>query len=259
LPIITLISDRKPDDFYIGILKGQIMSACNFATIVDLGMNIGLHSIPKAAFILKNACKDFPENTVHIIGVASDIRENGYYLLVYAYKQYFLAADNGIFSLVFDKNEIEKIIRINKPNNKDHLVPSVSLFGKTACELILGKMPEDLGENILEYKQLIGVNPVVGNNFILGNIIYTDSYGNAISNITQELFDENRFTKEFKIYGGTTGYFINKISKCYSEVDPGEILALFNSFGLLEIAMNKGEIYKLFNFNSSTKIRVEFF
>ncbi len=259
MPIITIISDRKSDDFYIGILKGQILSACKQANIIELGLNIGLHSVPKAAMILKNAYKNFPDNTIHIIGVASDIPENGYFLLLKAHKQYFLSADNGLFSLVFDNEQIEEIVRISKGAENGYLIPSISIFARIASELVLGKKPEDLGDRTNEYKQLIGVNPVIGSNFIIGNVIYTDSYGNAITNISAALFKESGNSRTFRIFAGSTGTFIEKISTSYTEVENGEILALFNSFGFLEIAMNRGEIYKLLNFSPSTKIRVEFY
>ncbi len=259
MPIITIISDRKADDFYIGILKGQILSACKQANIIELGLNIGLHSIPKAALILKNAYKNFPDNTIHIIGVASDIPENGYFLLVKSFNQYFLSADNGLFSLVFEKDQIEQIIKISKQVENGYHIPSISIFARIAAELTLGKKPEQLGEITDRYKQLIGLNPVTGPGFILGNVIYSDSYGNAITNIKADLFNETRNSRDFKIFAGSAGNIIQKISTSYTEIESGEILAIFNSFGLLEIAMNKGEIYKLLSFNTSTKIRVEFY
>jgi S-adenosylmethionine hydrolase len=259
LPIITLISDRKTDDFYLGILKGQILSACNHAHIIDLALNVGLHSIPKTAFILKNAYKKFPANTIHIIGVSGEFGKEGYFLCLYTHNQYFISADNGLLSLVFDTDEIEKIVRIHSVSTSEVLIPAISDFGRIACEIGLGKKLEEIGQITTDYKKLIGMNPVNGKDYILGNLIYSDSFGNAVSNISYSFFNETGNGRAFKIFAGSTGHVIKKLSNSYNEVEPGEILALFNSFELLEIAMNKGEIFTLMNFSTATKIRIEFY
>jgi S-adenosylmethionine hydrolase len=258
LPVITLISDRRSDDFFLGRLKGQILKACPSISIVDLAHDIGKHSVSKAAFILKNSFKHFPDNTVHLVGVDSESSETKAHLIAQLDSQFFIAADNGLFSLVFD-NELDTVVQIAKSNRTQFKMPALFEFGRIACELINGSPINSFGEKTKNIKKLLAINPTFGNDYIIGNLIYTDSYSNAVTNITFELFSEISQGRKYRIYAGTSGYSINSLSVNYSDVEPGELLAMFNSLGLLEIAMNQGEISKLFSFTNDTKIRVEFY
>ncbi len=259
MPVITLISDRNTDDFFLGRLKGQLLRNCTNLNIVDLAHNIGHHSISKAAFILKNSYRNFPDGTVHLIGVDSECSENRTHLIAKVRDQYFIAADNGLFSLVFEHDDFETIIKVHDCDNGTLKTPALFVFGKIACEIINGTDPEKLGKLTKDIKQMLSLSPSYGEDYILGNMIYTDSYSNAVSNITFDLFNEIARGRPYRILAGSSGYVIKKISYSYQDVDPGELLAVFNSLGLLEVAMNKGQISKLLSFNNNTKIRVEFY
>lgn len=259
MPVITLISDRKIDDFFLGRLKGQLLRACDNLSIVDLAHNVGHHSVSKAAFILKNSYKNFPDGTVHLIGVDSECSENRSHLIAKVRDQYFIAADNGLFSLVFEPDEFETIIKVDDCEKRVLKTPSLFVFGKMACEIINGTNPVKFGQVTKDIKQMLALSPSYDENYILGNLIYSDSYSNAVSNITYDLFNEIAQGRPYRIFAGSSGYYVNKISYSYQDVEPGELVAVFNSLGLLEIAMNKGEISKLLSFNNTTKIRVEFY
>ena len=258
MSLITLISDRNTDDFFLGRLKGQLLKACTDLNIVDLAHNVGHHSVSKAAFILKNSYRNFPDGTVHLIGVDSECSAKRCHLIAKVSNQYFISADNGLFSLVFEQDEFETIIKVDDCDNGKLKTPALFVFGKLACEIINGTDPGKFGKAGKDIKQMLSLKPSYGDNYILGNLIYTDSYSNAVSNITFDLFNEIAGGREYRIYAGSSGYAVNKICYSYQEVEPGELVAVFNSLGLLEIAMNKGEISKLLSFNTNTKIRVEF-
>ena len=258
MPVITIISDRSSEDFFLGRLKGQILKACPNISIVDLAHNIGKHSVSKAAFILKNSWKHFPDGTVHLIGVDSESTEKKAHIIAEIGNQFFIAADNGLFSLVFE-NDIKSVIKVKIGNSTKTKVPALFEFGRIACEIVNGSPLNSFGDQTNEMKRLLAINPTFGDDYIVGNLIYTDSYSNAVTNITYELFNEISQGRAYRIYAGTSGYSINSLCLNYSDVEPGELLAMFNSLGLLEIAMNQGEISKLFSFTNETKIRVEFY
>jgi len=259
LPVITLISDRKTDDFFIGRLKGKILSACNNVHIIDLAHNIGYHSIPRAAFILKNSWRDFPEKTIHLVGVDSECNGKRKHLIAEVYNQYFIVSDNGILSLIFEPEEITRIIKIDLCNESEKMIPALFSFAEKAVMIISGKDIEEFGKKTTEIKKLISIKPICGNSHIVGSLVYSDSYGNAISNISFDLFRETARGRSYKIFAGTTGYSIDKISVRYQDVEEGDLTAVFNSLGLLEIAMNKGNLVEMLNFDDNTKIRIEFY
>ncbi len=259
MPVITLISDRKNDDFFLGRLKGQLLSACENLNIVDLAHNISHHSVSKAAFVLKNSYKDFPDNTVHLIGVDSECSEGRHHLIAKVMNQYFITADNGLFSLVFEASEIDELIEVEACENSKFQTPALFTFGKLACKIIYGKKIEEFGESAKNTKRLMALNPTYDKDYILGHLVYMDSYKNAVTDISYVLFHEIAKGRPYVIYAGSHSYKINRISNSYHDVEKGDLLAIFNSLGLLEIAMNKGQISELLSFNYNTKIRIEFY
>ena len=92
----------------------------------------------------------------------------------------------------------------------------------------------------------------------MGSVIYIDSYHNVITNISKELFEKERKESKFTIYVDSNHYTIDKINERYNETQIGELLALFNSSGLLEIAINKGQVSTLLNLKINSHIRIKF-
>ncbi len=102
MSIITLTTDLGLKDHYVASLKGRIYSQLPSAKVIDITHLIDKHNIVQAAFTLKNAYKDFPKGTVHIIGVKPLVDSHSQHVVVCYDNHYFIGADNGIFSLLFE-------------------------------------------------------------------------------------------------------------------------------------------------------------
>jgi S-adenosyl-L-methionine hydrolase (adenosine-forming) len=87
---------------------------------------------------------------------------------------------------------------------------------------------------------------------INGSVIYIDSYQNAITNITRELYERIGKGRKFEIALQSNHYRLNRINKTYSETSAGELLVLFNYLDLLEVAINKGNAAELLNLNTNS-------
>ena len=96
--LITLTSDMGLKDYYVGSVKGAIYSQLPEATIVDISHDIPPFDIIHASFVIKNTFKQFPKNTVHIIGIDSEINDETSHLIIKNHDQYFIGSDNAIFS-----------------------------------------------------------------------------------------------------------------------------------------------------------------
>jgi len=256
MPIITLTSDWGTKDHYLAAVKGTILKQVPEARIIDISHHVSPHNLTEAAFIIRNCYRDFPEGTVHIIGISTEESETAPHTIVYADGQYFIGSDNGIFSLIFDKKP-EKVVEINLIQDSEFFTfSSRDRFVKTAAEIIHGKDISELGHprDVLNEKMLFA--PVVEQNVIKGIVIYVDNYENVITNISREKFKEvgnnRRFTISFR------GNSVNKISESYSDVPVGEILALFSCNGHLEVAMNNGKAGSLLGLCPNDPIRIEF-
>jgi len=257
MPIITLTTDWKQNDFYTGALKGAILTKCPDIQIVDISHQIPPFNISQAAFVIKNSYNHFPEGTIHIIGVDAIPDKGNDYLAIKLNGHFFIGCDNGIFSLIA-KGKPENIIHLNKKKNNYPTFPCISLFAETACELAKGRPITELGKKINELITRIPLRATIDDKVITGSVIYIDSYKNAITNITNELFDRVGKNLPFEIYIQSRKYRITRINKTYSETSVGELLALFNSSGLLEIAMNKANLTDLLNLSIGSTIRIDF-
>lgn len=240
--IITLTSDFGLKDHYVGSLKGLIYSRFPQATIVDVSHLILPFAIHQAAYVVRASYCSFPEGTLHLILVDAEIHSQNQPVLVYWNKHYFLCPDNGILSLLIQNESPEFIISLNFEQGED----VTAFFAKTACKIIGGQSVFELGNTIEKLKEFQPLKAIVSedNKRITGNIIYIDHYGNAVSNISRDLFEQYRNGRPFEIL--FRNYRINEVYNSYAEYflkntdGKGGKLALFNSLDLLEIAVYKG-------------------
>lgn len=256
MSIITLTTDWNANDYYVGAVKGKILSQCPTAVIVDISHQIQSFNIHQAAFVLRNACSNFPEGTIHIIGVNTEGAQDQPFLIIKNENHYFVGTDNGIFGLLFP-DEPEMIISI-KTKDKIPGFSGISILTDSACKIFNEVQPDSLGTRVKSFKKRIPIRAAIDESVINGSVIYIDSYRNAITNISRELFERVGKNRPFEIFVRSNHYRIDRINNFYHETSPGEILAIFNSIGLLEIAMNMGNVADLLDIPVNSSIRVKF-
>lgn len=255
MSIVTLTSDWNINDYYTAALKGSILSACPQASIIDITNKIPPFNIAIAAFQLKYSYKHFPQGTVHIIAVNNETKENNPAVAVFADGHYFIGHDNGIFDLLLD-NKPDEIVTLD--NDENDTFPELSVFVNAACKLINSGNIKDLGTKSRNLYRQVPMLPTIEESVINGSIIYIDSYKNAISNISLDLFQRIGKERPFEIFVQSNHYKINRLNRRYNDSSLGEILALFNSINLLEIAINKGNAADLLNLTMNSSIRIKF-
>lgn len=256
--LVTLTSDWNESDYYIGAIKGRILSICPDANIQDLNHKIKPFNTSQAAFVVRNCYPNFPEGTIHIIAVNTEPEKDSPLIAARIDNHYFLCADNGIIGLIA-KSEPQKVISLNKKGNTaPGSFVALSVFTEAACAIMKGKKLEDLGTKLTEYVTQVPLRATIEKNIVTGSVIYIDSYSNAITNISKDLFERIGKSKKFKILVQSRHYTIDMINTSYSDTPPGDLLALFNSVGLLEIAIRNGNAAKLLKLNTNSTIRIEF-
>ena len=246
--IITLTTDLGLKDHYVAALKGQLLSQLNACQVVDVSHEVKPFDLGQAAYFINNVVEDFPEGTIHFIGVdhlpyiaIGDANENRYPIVMKLKGQFFVGCDNGLFSLINGYEEAEKIVRIDNFSAKTALrFPTRKIYMPTLIALANGAELEDIGEEVTDLQKLIVTQPTIETDVLKGIVIHEDKYGNVIVNITEKLFNEVGAGNPFTIYFRHSRYHIERISSNYYDVPIGEKLALFNENGFLEIAINKG-------------------
>ena len=257
MAIITLTTDLGYKDIYQAALKGSIYKLLPTANIVDITNSVAAYNIQQAAFILKNSFYYFPDATVHLIGIDTVFNTETRYLAINYKNHYFVGADNGIFSLMFDTVP-EEIVEINIMQDLKFLhFPLADIFVKAACHLAEGGKMDEIGISVTDIEKKMNLQPIVEKNLIKGAVIYIDSFQNVITNITKEFFSAvqqgRQFTLSFK-----RNETINHLSWHYNEVPEGEKLCLFGISDHLEIAINKGNASGLLGLNLGDSVIIDF-
>lgn len=253
MSIITLTTDFGTKDHFVGAVKGAIYAEIPEAKIVDITHHISPFNITETAYILKNAYKSFPEKTIHIIGVDSELSIENKHIALELDNQYFICSDNGCISMVAAEIQPSKIVEINIHNHINSSFPVLEVFVKVASHIARGGSLNVIGKEISEVKKLVEIQPKINQdqNIIKGGVIYVDNYGNIITNIHQKLFSSVGKGRNFTITAGR--YRFNQVFNRYNEIVDysipeekrqydGEKLAIFNSAGFLEIAIYRSNL-----------------
>lgn len=252
MPVITLTTEWKPDDFYYGIIKGKLSTLCPGTDVIVNAGNIPPFNIAYASFIIRNTYSNYPKGSVHIICVHSEPEKDRGHLIIKAKDHYFIGTDNGIFNLILN-GEPEEAIRIETSDNNDEL----EVFAIAASGLLSGKKPGELGTPVKSIEERVPLRATIDKDVIIGSIIFIDSYGNAISNITREVFYRVFERKDFRILIQSNRNYTGKISERYSDVPVGELLGRFNQLDLLEIAVNGANVAELLSITTGSVIRID--
>lgn len=227
------------------------------ARLVDISHSVAPYDIVQAAFVLRNAAPSFPAGTVHIIAVDTNIRLHNQFLVAKHNGQFFIGADNGIFSLLFDSDPEVFVIRPDLIPAND-LSPDKNVFAPVAVKLINKADLLSLGD-FGEIKNIRHqLKPVEDGNIIRGSIVFIDGYKTAITNISKQLFEQKRMDRPFAIFFRRKEQ-INHISENYDQVKAGDALALFNSNNWLEIAINTGAAGDLLGLKQGGQVIIEFY
>ncbi|WP_339702243.1 SAM-dependent chlorinase/fluorinase [uncultured Marixanthomonas sp.] len=250
MPIITLTTDFGEKDHFAGAVKGAIYSELPDVRIVDISHSISPFHITEAAYIIQNAYRSFPKDTIHLIGIDSELNPENKHIAVYLDGHYFICANNGIISMLASEIKPEKIVEINIHDRIETNFPVLDVFVKVACHIARGGTLDVIGKSIAEIKEIRGLQPVVNseNNQIVGNVIYIDNYGNVVSNITRSFFEEVGKGRKYTIQARRATF--STIYSHYSEAinfelpadkreEDGKKLALWNSSKYLELAIYK--------------------
>jgi len=245
MPLLTLTSDIGNQDYLVGAVKAQLLKANPDFQLIDISHNIPPFNYPQAAYVCRNAIRNFPPYTYHLILINLFESKPEQLLLAFHNKQYFLCADNGLLTMILEeKPELMIGIALNKTVLKNTIY-FTEVMADVINKLVNGESIKNIGVADVEFLEKNPLKPLVSDNWIEGQIIFIDNFENIIVNITRSQFEEQRKGRRFKIVF-KRDEVIDNISESYADVAEGEKLALFNSAGYLEIAINKGNAAGLF-------------
>ncbi len=255
--MLTLTTDWEQKDYYFAVFKAFLHSKLPDLNIIEISENIEKFNKLQAAFLLKNSYPFFPKGTVHVVSVWNNTSSQSKVVIASAKNQFFIGPDNGIIYQVLE--DIQADFFYLKEAFASTF-PALEIYAPIAVHLLNKKPLEQIANPTSKIQKMIPFIPMIEENIIKGQIIYIDSFGNAITNISFNLFNEQRQKRVFTIFPGTEYYKITQISESYSDVPGGELVAVFNTLGYLELAINEGSLANLVNnIEINTVIKIEFY
>jgi len=235
--IITLLTDFGIKDPYAGIMKGVILSINPDVTIIDITHEVEPQDVREAAFLIEEYYSYFGKGTIHVAIVDPTVGSERKPVIFEKNGYYFIGPDNGIFSLLIDTNTQFYTIE-----NKDFIRPHISstfhgrdIFAPAAAYLSQGKTITEFGAPLYNPVVLDNILPKIEGNVLYGEVVRFDRFGNAITNISHNLFERFTGNKPFTIRIGKMRF--HSLRKSYFEEN---IICLVGSSGYLEFAIYRG-------------------
>ncbi|MCK5821788.1 MAG: SAM-dependent chlorinase/fluorinase [Bacteroidales bacterium] len=271
LRIVSITSDWNRQDYYSGMMKGRLSSLMPDVRLIETGNQILPFRTLEGAFIVRSILPEFPIGSIHLFLVNQGNSPDVYPMLLKTKGRYIIAWEDSVLGLVVEEKP-ELCLRItpdvfNKMKKLTGVVngqvapsfPELGLFPIIALSIVLELPLAELGPDQSDIVMNSPWLPVIQDKTLVGRVIYIDSYGNAISNISKDLFDRANQGKRFEIYIISNHYRLDRINTGYMETEPGDMLALFNAINYLEFAIVHGNISDLLGLETGSTIKIKFY
>jgi S-adenosylmethionine hydrolase len=246
VPTVCLLTDFGNSNAYAGIMKGVLFSLCPKIRLIDLTHDIPPQDVLSAAYHLYSAWDYFPKKTIFVCVVDPGVGSGRKELVAYDQGKYLVCPDNGVISLLIRRKKeincrelkrdpIERIAKnpiSNTFQGRDIFAPAAALIGKQRYKALLG--PSIIPYLIPEVFPEI----IAATNALKGKILHIDRFGNCISSIHISEVSGKAYKECVGIK--SAGMEITRISRTFSDVAEGEVLAYWGSSGFLEIAVRNG-------------------
>jgi len=248
--IITLLTDFGTADAYVACIKGVILSINPRAVIVDISHAVPRFNIRYGAYMLMQATRHFPADTVHVAVVDPGVGTRRLPIIIETRRYIFIGPDNGVLSLAATDDGVRSVYRIE---NKRYMLSQPAetfagrdIFAPVAAYIAAGIPPSNMGSELGTYEEVSIPKPIVEEKHVKGEVLTVDSFGNLITNIRlSDLMPTIKHSRRItiKVKGVSTQL---PFVPSYGYVDKGETLALMGSVGFLEVAVNQGNASKRF-------------
>ncbi|CAB4242926.1 conserved protein of unknown function [Methylacidimicrobium sp. AP8] len=260
-PVIGLITDFGLRDPYVAEVKGVIYSIHPGARVVDLLHQIEPFQIQQAAYLVEEAAREFPKGSIFVAVVDPGVgTPRAPILLETRSGKFFFAPDNGLLSLVTEREGMRRAWKLDKPTFHRAGTPSRTfhgrdIFGPAAAHLAAGIDPEQLGSRIEKVESLNLTPASVLGQAVQGQVISIDHFGNVITNIPRDLTPRLQEGILLRISIGEQTISAPLVGT-YADIPSGKIGALFNSSDYLELGMNKASAARQLKISEGARILV---
>ncbi len=253
--MIVLLTDFGTKDYFVGAMKGAILSINKRANIFDITHQVSPQDIRSASFTLRACYRDFPKKTIFVAVVDPGVGSNRKAILCKTENYFFIAPDNGLLSFVFNGKSDFRVYELTNEMFFKHPISKTfhgrDVFAPVAAHLSKGIKADKFGSEIQNFKCFKENKPrEVSDKKIEAEIIHIDHFGNLITNLTQNDLPESFILK-------INGKKIIKQLSFFAEAAKGELFMIIGSAGFLEVAAVQDSAVNILSAKVGQKITVK--
>jgi S-adenosylmethionine hydrolase len=246
--IITLLTDFGTQDYFVGAMKGVILSKNPNAQIVDITHEIPPQDIESAAFNLLSCYRSFPRGSIHVAVVDPGVGSARRALIIECASRFFVGPDNGLFSWICEREIQWRAVNATNKRFFHHPVSNTfqgrDIFAPIAATLSLGRELNQFGPFVEDIVRLESLEPTrIDDQTIHGRVVHIDRFGNCVTNLTKKMLGSAGSAKAWRMAVG--GHELNSFHPFFAEANPGEVFCTNGSAGFLEISVRNASAAKL--------------
>ena len=263
MKLVALLTDFGVSDGYVGVMKGVIWNICPEAQIADITHTIPPQDVHQGAIALAFNNHYFPRGTVFVAVVDPGVGTHRRAIAARVAEYYFVAPDNGLLSPIFDQAEEGnwpvEIVDLDNPEywlkNISHVFHGRDIFSPVGAHLAAGVPLEKLGKRIFDPIRFELPEANIGEAAIRGQVLLLDNYGNLSTNIPLSEIKKHDLRK---IRVRVAGREVMGVFPSFGFGDPGDLVAVFGTFGTLMIARVNGNAAELLGAGVGEVVEIHF-
>ena len=240
--LLTLTTDFGVSSPYVAALKGSLLTTNGQARIIDLTHAIAPQNVHQAAVVLADVTPFFPQGTLHVVVVDPGVGTEREIVYAEIGEQRYLAPDNGVLSYMVRYSRPNFLLKVTESSYWRTAVSSTfhgrDIFAPVAGHLLAEVSPHKLGTVTNQMICLDWPEPKLGADTTTAEVLYVDSFGNVITNLTVSML--RGWLNGARPRISIAGREIDGLQTTYGQQTTGELIALGDSQGRLEIAVVNG-------------------
>jgi S-adenosylmethionine hydrolase len=241
--ILTLTTDFGSNGPYVAAMKGIVLGLAPEAHLVDVSHTVEPQNVLEGAFLLGSIVDAFPAGTVHLAVVDPGVGTERRLIGVRVAEQWFVLPDNGLVSGILLHHELQEARElIGQAVRRAIVAPTFhgrDILAPVAAHLLRGDDPAVLGPPIRQFERLASFEPREDHGGLVGEVIYRDTFGNLITNVTAARLQERAPLDAWSV--AIAGERIDRLVRTYGDRPSGSLVALIGSTGWVEVAVTNGD------------------
>jgi S-adenosylmethionine hydrolase len=259
--IVTLLTDFGTEDYFVGAMKGALLSVNPEARIVDITHEIPPHDVEAAAFTLLAAYETFPAGTIHVAVVDPGVGSARRAVAVEGAGRLFVGPDNGLFGYVYERLKRFRVFHVVEQRYFRESVSTTfhgrDVFAPVAGALSCGTHASELGPEVTDFVRLpLAAVSRRDDTTLVGTVIHVDRFGNCVTNITPRDLDAETLARGARLF--VAGSEIRSFRRFFADEGgaSGEPFAVWGSAGLLEIAVFRDSAARVLGLGRGSEVEV---